>query len=105
MPKISSLKRRPENSSHSSRKTNSMWPSRLKNIKVTHDLSLQLHHGRKGSRRTSICTRSMEDTIDAESANNEEQFATQFFNFMRKHSDFHKSIWISALLHFEQGQL
>jgi hypothetical protein len=23
--------------------------------------------------------------IDAESANNEEQFATQFFNFMRKH--------------------
>jgi hypothetical protein len=25
--------------------------------------------------------------IDAESANNEEQFATQFFNFMRKHPD------------------
>jgi hypothetical protein len=43
------------------------------------------------------------DDIDAESANNEEQFATQFFNFMRKHLDivisrclFHKSIWISA---------
>jgi hypothetical protein len=25
--------------------------------------------------------------IDAESANNEVQFATQFFNFMRKHPD------------------
>jgi hypothetical protein len=25
--------------------------------------------------------------IDAESANNEEQFVTQFFNFMRKYSD------------------
>jgi hypothetical protein len=25
--------------------------------------------------------------IDAESANNEEQFVTQFFNFMRKHPD------------------
>jgi hypothetical protein len=25
--------------------------------------------------------------IDAESANNEEQFTTQFFNFMRKHSN------------------
>jgi hypothetical protein len=25
--------------------------------------------------------------IDAESANNEEQFATQFFNFMRKQPD------------------
>jgi hypothetical protein len=25
--------------------------------------------------------------INAESANNEEQFVTQFFNFMRKHSD------------------
>jgi hypothetical protein len=25
--------------------------------------------------------------IDAESINNEEQFATQFFNFMRKHLD------------------
>jgi hypothetical protein len=25
--------------------------------------------------------------IDVESVNNEEQFATQFFNFMRKHSD------------------
>jgi hypothetical protein len=25
--------------------------------------------------------------IDAESANNEEEFATQFYNFMRKHPD------------------
>jgi hypothetical protein len=25
--------------------------------------------------------------IDAESANNEEKFATQFFNFIRKHPD------------------
>jgi hypothetical protein len=25
--------------------------------------------------------------IDAESANNEKQFVTQFFNFMRKHPD------------------
>jgi hypothetical protein len=43
--------------------------------------------------------------IEAESANNEEQFASQFFNFMRNtHNSllvrclFHKSIWKSALL-------
>jgi hypothetical protein len=30
---------------------------------VAHELSLQLHHRRKGSRRTSICTRSVEDMI------------------------------------------
>jgi hypothetical protein len=42
--------------------------------------------------------------IDVESANNEEQFATQFYNLMRKHQTsllvrclFHKLIWISAL--------
>jgi hypothetical protein len=40
--------------------------------------------------------------------NNEEQFATQFYNFMRKHQNIvlvrcllHKSIWISALLHLQ----
>jgi hypothetical protein len=33
------------------------------NIEVAHELSLQLHRGRKGSRRTSICTRIVEDTI------------------------------------------
>jgi hypothetical protein len=27
------------------------------------------------------------DDIDAESTNNEEQFLTQFFDFMRKHPD------------------
>jgi hypothetical protein len=51
--------------------------------------------------------------IDAESANNEEQFTTQFFNFMKKNTQtsllvrcmFHKSIWISALLRLEQCQL
>jgi hypothetical protein len=46
--------------------------------------------------------------IDAESTNNEDLVATQLFNFMRKHPTsflarclFHKSIWISALLHLE----
>jgi hypothetical protein len=32
-------------------------------IEIAHELSLQLHCGRKGLRRTSICTRSVEDTI------------------------------------------
>jgi hypothetical protein len=83
MSKISSLKRRSVNSSCNVKKTNLVQPSRLKNIEVAHELSLQLHHGRQGSRRTSICIRSVEDMIYA---NNEEQFATQFYNFMRKHS-------------------
>jgi hypothetical protein len=61
--KISSLKRRLVNSSRSVRKTNSAQPSKPKNIKVAHELSLQLHRGRKSSQRTSICTRSVEDTI------------------------------------------
>jgi hypothetical protein len=46
--------------------------------------------------------------IFAESANNEEQFASQFFNFMRNTQTsllvrclFHKSIGISALLRLE----
>jgi hypothetical protein len=37
----------------------------------TEDIHMYKKHGRHN--------------IDAESANNEEQFATQFFNFMRKH--------------------
>jgi hypothetical protein len=56
-------KRRPANSSRSARKTNSVQPSRPKNIEVTHELSLQLHRGRKGLQRISICTRSVKDTI------------------------------------------
>jgi hypothetical protein len=63
MPKISSLKRKSVNSSHGARKTKSAQPSRSKNIEVAHELSLQLHRGKKGSRRASICTRSVEDTI------------------------------------------
>jgi hypothetical protein len=46
--------------------------------------------------------------IEAESTNTEEQFATQFFNFMRKPQNlllvrclFHKSILISARLCLE----
>jgi hypothetical protein len=58
-----SLKEIPANSSHNVRKTNSAQPSGLKNIEVAHELSLQLHHGRKGMHRTSTCTRSLEDTI------------------------------------------
>jgi hypothetical protein len=57
------LKRRPTNSSCSARKTNSAQPLRQKNIEVAHELSLQLHHGRKGSWRTSIYTGRMEDII------------------------------------------
>jgi hypothetical protein len=54
-----------------------------KNIKVAHELSLQLHCGRKASRRTT----GRHDKA-AESANNvEEQFVSQFFNFMRKLPD------------------
>jgi hypothetical protein len=56
MPMISSLKRRLANSIHGARKTISTQPSRLKNIEVAHELSLQLHHVRKGSHRTFICT-------------------------------------------------
>jgi hypothetical protein len=38
-------------------------PLGLKNIEVSHELSLQLHRGRKGLWRTSICTRSVEGTL------------------------------------------
>jgi hypothetical protein len=62
-PRLSSIKRRLVNSHHSVRRTNSAQPLNLKNIKVTHELSLQLHHGRKGSRRTGICTRSIKATM------------------------------------------
>jgi hypothetical protein len=46
--KISSLKRRLANSRRSARKANSVQPSRPMYIEVVHELSLQLHHGRKG---------------------------------------------------------
>jgi hypothetical protein len=40
------------------------WKDQLNaTLVVAHELSLQLHRGRKGSRRTSICTRSVEDMI------------------------------------------
>jgi hypothetical protein len=85
MLKISPLKRRPTNSSRSARKTNSVQPSRPKNIKghtsaissiaswkegCTADIHTYKKHGRHD--------------IEAKSANNQEQFASQFFNLLRK---------------------
>jgi hypothetical protein len=67
IPRISSLKRRLAKLIHSAKKTNSVQSSRPKNIEIAHELSLQLHHGRKGLRRTFICIRSMVDMIKMQS--------------------------------------
>jgi hypothetical protein len=87
MPKILSLKRRSVNSICSVRKTNSAQPSRPKNIEVTHELS-SIASWKEGFMEDihMYKKRGIHD-IDAESANNEEEFATQFFNFMKKHLD------------------
>jgi hypothetical protein len=61
-PRISSLKRRLTNSSHTARKTNSVQSSKPKNVEVAHELSLKLHRGRKVSWKISICT-SVEEMI------------------------------------------
>jgi hypothetical protein len=88
MPKISSLKRRLANSSHNARKTNSVQPSRPKSIEVTHELSLQLHLWKEGfAEDIHMYKKRGRHDIEAEPANNEEQFASQFFNFMRKHPE------------------
>jgi hypothetical protein len=44
-----------------------LQPSRPKNIEVAHELSFPLQSGRKGSRMTPICTRSVEDTMKMQS--------------------------------------
>jgi hypothetical protein len=67
MTSIVSLNRMLANSNCSARKTNPTQPSRLKNIEVAHKLSLQLYRRRKGSQRTSICTKNMENTIKMQS--------------------------------------
>jgi hypothetical protein len=59
-PRLSLLKRRLVNSSHSRRETNSVQPSRTRNIVVAHEQSLQLYHGRKGLWMKAICTRSVQ---------------------------------------------
>jgi hypothetical protein len=62
-PRLSLIKRRLVNSHRSMRMTYSAQPSNPKNIKVAREISLQLHRGRKGSRRTDICTRSVKVMI------------------------------------------
>jgi hypothetical protein len=56
---------------------------------VTEDIHMYKKHGRHN--------------IEAEYANNEEQFATQFFNFMRKHPELVISLVSIPLINFDIG--
>jgi hypothetical protein len=76
MAKISSLKRRPANSNHSARNTNSVQPSRPKSIEVTHELSSIVSWKEEFAEDIHMFKKCGRHDIEAESTNNEEQFAS-----------------------------
>jgi hypothetical protein len=87
MPKISSLKRLSVNSSRSTGNTNSASPRNQRTSRShTSYLFNCIMEGRV-HRDIHVYKKCERYDIDAESVNNKEQFATQFYNLMRKYLD------------------